>query len=88
MTVINGTTLSTSDVSVCSSGGESPANLSIDTATNKIYIPCVGTQPGQGRTVTQLDGTTIAALPIAVGDGPTIAAINAATNTIYIELPG
>lgn len=84
VTIINGTSLSTSNVTVCSSGGESTANLSINTTTNKIYIPCVGTQPGQGRTVTQLDGATIAALPIAVGDAPTVAAINPTTNTIYV----
>lgn len=84
-TVINGTTLATTTVPVCSSTGESPADVEVNTVTNQIYIPCVSGQPGMGgHTVTDIDGATNTTIPIAVGDEPNNVGINSVTNMLYV----
>jgi DNA-binding beta-propeller fold protein YncE len=79
ITLLNGTTLSATTFPVCHAGN-SPADIEVNSVTNKIYFPCYG----NGGTVLGIDGVTNAIIPIAVGDEPTATAINSATNTIYV----
>jgi DNA-binding beta-propeller fold protein YncE len=83
-TVINGTTLSTTALSVC--GGEISGDVEVNTVTNKIYIPCenFGTNMPPAQTVIVIDGATNTIFPIAVGDQPNGNTVNSATNTIYV----
>ncbi len=84
-TVIDGTTLSTATVPVCSSALDEAVGVEVNTVTNQIYLPCDSFQPGMGgHTVTDLDGASNTTIPIAVGDEPGNAAINSATNNIYV----
>jgi DNA-binding beta-propeller fold protein YncE len=83
-TVVDGTTLSTTAVPVCSSTLDNPIDVEVNTVTNQVYLPCDTSTPGMGgHTVTDLDGASNTTFPIAVGDNPLIA-INSTTNNIYV----
>ncbi|HZL67135.1 MAG TPA: YncE family protein [Candidatus Limnocylindrales bacterium] len=84
VSVIDGATLASTTLTVCSSDGEYVADLEVNTVTNKVYVPCNGVQPGQGRTVTVIDGATNTTTPVAVGDQPSYSAVDAVTNTVYV----
>ncbi len=88
VTVINGSTLSTTTFSICRIG-DYPANDSeIDLATNEVYFPCQGRSPSTGLTLTVLDGATNTTTPVAVGDFPNAAVVNSTTNQIYVPNQG
>lgn len=89
--VIDGNTLSTNFITICSTDTY-PSDVQVDTATNKVYLPCAGRNDGTGYStglsVAILDGATNTIFPVAVGDYPYAAAINATTNTIYVPNVG
>jgi len=84
-TVIDGATLSTTTVPVCSSAEDYALGVTVNTGTNQIYLACNSRIPGVGgHTVTDLDGASNTTFPIAVGDEPSNVAVNPMTNSIYV----
>jgi YVTN family beta-propeller protein len=86
MTVIDGQTLGTTDVSI---GGYYPYAIAVNSITNKIYVPadCSGDPSCQGDpngTVSMIDGGTLAYTSVPAGFGPDTMAVNSATNKIYV----
>jgi YVTN family beta-propeller protein len=62
--------------------GSRPANLAVNSVTNKIYVA------NQGGTVTVIDGTTDATTTINTGGDSYGIALNATTNKIYVANAG
>lgn len=89
--IIDGSTLSTNFVTICSTDTY-PSDVQVNTTTNKVYLPCAGRNDGTGYStglsVAILDGATNSITPVAVGDYPFAAAVNATTNTIYVPNVG
>jgi DNA-binding beta-propeller fold protein YncE len=89
--VIDGNTLSTNFVTICSVGTY-PSDVQLDTTRNKVYLPCSGRNNGQGYStglsVAILDGATNSITPVAIGDYPEGAAVNPTTDTVYVENAG
>jgi DNA-binding beta-propeller fold protein YncE len=79
VTVIDGGTLSTTGISVCTAG-VSAADIEVDAATNTIYFPC----DNAGGSVTIIDGANNQTSSVAVGNFPDAVAINSSTNDIYV----
>jgi DNA-binding beta-propeller fold protein YncE len=77
VTVINGSTYSTSTVSV----GAGPVAIDIDTATNKIFVA-----NREGSSVTEIDGATKATSTIALHGTPTSIAVNSVTHKVYVPI--
>ena len=84
VTVIDGATLATEDVTV----GKSPYAVAVNSVTNKIYVANIcGNDVScrtQSGTVTVIDGATLATTTVAVGASPSIAVVNPVTNKIYV----
>jgi YVTN family beta-propeller protein len=74
-TVIDGKTLSTTDVTV----GLNPAAIALNPITNKIYV-----SSGAEDTVTVIDGATLSTSSIPVARYPNFIAVNSRTNKIYV----
>ena len=89
--IINGSTLATNFVTVCSVDTY-PSDVEINKTTNKIFLPCAGRNDGLGNStglsVAILDGATNTIFPVAVGDYPFAAVVNAVTNTVYVPNVG
>src|ERR1019366_5059300 len=85
MTVIDGTSLATTDVSI---GGYYPYATAVNSATNKIYVAneCGGDSSCQtfNGSVTVIDGAALTFTNIGVGGDPYGLAVNAATNRVYV----
>jgi DNA-binding beta-propeller fold protein YncE len=87
MTVIDGTSLATTDVAI---GGYYPFAIAVNSVTNKIYVPsqCFGDPSCQGDpngTMTVVDGATLATTDVAIGGSyPYTIAVNSVTNKIYV----
>ena len=75
VTVIDGTTLSTTTVTV----GYGPQGIAINSVTNKIYVANTN-----GNNVTVIDGATLSTATVAVGSLPGAVAVNPVTNKIYV----
>jgi YVTN family beta-propeller protein len=75
VTVIDGTTLSTTTVTV----GYGPQGIAINSVTNKIYVANTN-----GNNVTVIDGATLSTATVAVGNLPGAVAVNPVTNKIYV----
>jgi DNA-binding beta-propeller fold protein YncE len=75
VTVIDGTTFSTSTVST----GTGPWAVAVNSATNKIYVTDVGSAD-----VTMIDGATNSVVYVGVGNAPVAEAVNTVTNRIYV----
>jgi YVTN family beta-propeller protein len=91
VSVINGNTLAvTATVSICRMENYPADDSEIDLTTNKIYFACEGrsAQDTTGLSLTVLDGATNTVTPVAVGDYPNAAAVNSATNQIYVPNQG
>jgi YVTN family beta-propeller protein len=74
MTVIDGLTLATTNVTI----GSNPAAIGVNPLTNKIYV-----SSGAEDTVTVVDGLTLATSTIPVGRYPDSMGIDSITNNIY-----
>ena len=74
-TVIDGITLSTTDVIV----GLNPAALVLNPVTNKVYV-----SSGAEDTVTVIDGLTLSTSSIPVGRYPDAMVVDSVTNKIYV----
>jgi DNA-binding beta-propeller fold protein YncE len=89
--IINGSTLATNFVTICSVDTY-PSDVEVNTTTNKIFLPCAGRNDGLGNStglsVAILDGATNTIFPVAVGDYPFAAVVNAVTNTVYVPNVG
>ena len=86
MTVVNGTTLATTQVPV---GGFFPRAIAVNSVTNKIYVPsyCFGDASCHRHpngTVSVVDGGTLAYSSVGAGIAPSTMAVNSATNKIYV----
>jgi YVTN family beta-propeller protein len=86
VTVIDGATLATTDVSL---GGYTPNALGVNSVTNKVYVPsgCFGDLSCQGDrygTVTVIDGVTLATTSTTAEYGPYSVGVNSVTNKIYV----
>jgi YVTN family beta-propeller protein len=86
MTVIDGTSLATTDVPI---GGYYPYTIAVNSVTNKIYVPadCVGNiscQSDPNGTVSVIDGGTLTYASVASGFAASTMALNSATNKIYV----
>jgi YVTN family beta-propeller protein len=86
MTVIDGASLATTDVPI---GGYGPHAIAVNSVTNKIYVPseCFSDPSCQGvsnGTVSVIDGGTLAYTSVPAGNYPDAAAVNSATNKIYV----
>lgn len=79
VTVIDGSTLGTTQVSVCGAGAL-PADIQVNAAANQIYLPC-NAQPGS---VDIIDGATNHVTPLSVGNLPSGVSIDAATDSAYV----
>ena len=77
MTVIDGTTNSTNDVSA----GSSPAAVAVNPVTNKIYV---ANSYSNSSSITVIDGATNATSTINTGQDPVAVAVNSVTNKIYV----
>lgn len=87
LTVIDGATLSTTSINLQYNNYSVNAALAINPVTNKIYVtnscgPNIGCNSGNG-TVTVVDGATLVANTVTVGNLPNAVAVNTATNKIY-----
>ncbi len=81
VTVIDGATNTTSTVAV----GDSPDCVVVNSTTNKIYVVNVSSVNLSKGTVTAIDGATNVATTIAAGGvNPNFAAVDEATNRIYV----
>jgi YVTN family beta-propeller protein len=87
MTVIDGQTLGTTDVSI---GGYSPFAIAVNSSTNKIYVPsnCNGDPSCQSEpngTVSVIDGATLTytSVPAGLNAYPPMA-VDSVTNKIYV----
>ncbi len=77
--VVDGSTLSTQEVTVANNGTSA---IAVNPATNKIYVvqnPMFG-----GNIVTVIDGLTLATTSVTVGQYPVAVAINTHANKIYV----
>ena len=86
VTVIDGATLATTEVPI---GGFEPNTITVNSVTNKIYVPsrCTGDPSCQGErqgTVSVIDGGTLAYTSTTAEYGPYSVGINSVTNTIYV----
>ena len=90
ISVINGSTLSVTTVPVCKMETYTGDYMDIDLTRNKVYVACNGrtNQDTPGLSTTQLNGSTNATTPIAVGDFPNAVAVNPATNRAYVANSG
>ena len=85
VTVIDGVTNNTTAVTV----GVYPYSVAVDSVANKVYVPnycgnnmySCGGSPG---TVTVIDGAALSTTTVAVGYFPKAAAVNSATDRIYV----
>jgi hypothetical protein len=87
VTVINGSNNTvTTAVPICTSNTEPAYDSEVNVNTNMIYFACQG-RPNQtlstGLSVNVINGANNTAFPIAVGDNPGAAVVNASANTIY-----
>ena len=78
LTIINGTTQATAKVKT----GGVPADLTLNIATNKIYVSNKGGEAS--GTVAVIDGSTHAVTQVSVGPDPYAIAVNQTTNKIYV----
>jgi DNA-binding beta-propeller fold protein YncE len=89
--IIDGSTLATSYVTICSVDTY-PSDVQVNRTTNQVYLPCAGRPDGlgysTGLSVAVLNGTTNVVTPVAVGDYPLSAGINPTTNTAYVPNVG
>ncbi len=83
VTVIDGVSLGTSSITVCSAGATA-ADIEVNAATNQIYFPC----DMPGGNVTIINGVTNVPMTVAVGNYPSASAINAAVNYAYVPNSG
>lgn len=74
MTVIDGTTLATTNVTI----GSNPPAIAVNPVTNKIYV-----SSGALATLTVVDGVTLQTATIPVGRYPESVVVNTVTNKIY-----
>jgi YVTN family beta-propeller protein len=86
MTVIDGQTLGTTDVSI---GGYYPHAIAVNSSTNKIYVPsnCHGDtscQNAPNGTVSVIDGGTLAYTSVPSGLDSYSMAVNSVTNKAYV----
>ena len=88
VTVINGSNNTvTTSVPICTTETQPAYDSEANLTTNMIYFAC---QPrsnqliATGLSVNVINGATNTAFPIAVGDVPNAAVVNASTNTIYV----
>ena len=75
VTVIDGTTLSTTTVSV----GNTPVAVALNSVSNKIYVVNYA-----DNTVTVIDGATNTTTAVAVERGPYALVVNSVSNKIYV----
>jgi YVTN family beta-propeller protein len=92
VTVINGSNnMVTTAVSICTTLTQPADDSELDVNTNMVYFPCQA-RPNQtlatGLSVNVLNGANNTAFPVAVGDYPNAAVVNAKTNTIYVPNDG
>jgi DNA-binding beta-propeller fold protein YncE len=83
VTVIDGVSLATTSISVCSAG-TTAADIEVNAAANQIYLPC--NMPG--GTVTIINGLTNGTNTLSVGNYPAASAINAAADYAYVPNAG
>jgi YVTN family beta-propeller protein len=87
VTVIDGATLSTTDVTVGIGDAGGSASIAVNQTTNKIYVAnsCGNdTICRSNGTVTVIDGTTLSMATVTVGYGPSGVAVNETTNKVYV----
>ncbi len=92
VTVINGSNNTvTTTVPICTTETEPANDSEVNLSTNMIYFACQA-RPNQtvanGLSVNVINGANNTAFPIAVGDYPNAAVVNASTNTIYVPNQG
>src|SRR5664280_1042977 len=86
MTVIDGTSLVTTDVAI---GGYSPSSIAVNSSTNKIYVPsnCYGDTSchnAPNGTVSVIDGGILAYTSVPSGLDSYSMAVNSVTNKAYV----
>ena len=88
VTVINGATLSTTNVTVGIGVSDALSTaIAVNQATNKIYVAnACGNDPicRSHGTVTVIDGVTLATMTVTVGFSPVALAVNQTTDKIYV----
>ena len=87
MTVIDGASLATTDVTIA---GSQPYAIAVNSETNKIYVPseCYGDPSCRNGTVTVIDGVSLGTVSVPAGASPDSIAVNSVTNQIYVANRG
>ena len=83
VTVIDGTSLQTTSIPVCTAGATA-ADIEVNAAANQIYFPC----DMPGGNVTIINGLTNGTSKLSVGNYPVAATINAATDSAFVPNAG
>ncbi len=79
LTVIDGTTLSTRNVTV----GWGPADVAVNSSTNTIYVTSLTNDVGGNGNVTVIDGNSLGTQTVQTGYQSFSVAVNPVTNTIF-----